>query len=68
MLLNRSHQFHDLVLFVDRLEKKIFDTIDGRRSITEILDIASIDTKDAPALFQRLWWYDQVAFDVSSAY
>ena len=60
VLLNRSHPFHDLILVIDAKEKSIFDRIDGRRSIAEL--VAGDSSIDARALFQKLWYYDQVVF------
>jgi len=62
VLLNRSHPFHDLILVIDAKEKRIFDRIDGRRSIAEIVDD---DSFDARGFFQKLWRYDQVVFNAS---
>jgi hypothetical protein len=69
VLLNRAHPFHDLVLPIDTLEKRMFDAIDGRRSIAEIVERQkpSNDRDRARAFFGRLWWYDQVVFDRSTA-
>jgi SAM-dependent methyltransferase len=67
VLLNRSHPFHDLLLAIDEQEKRMFDAIDGRRSIREIVSLAGGSglMARARAFFQKLWWYDQVAFDAS---
>jgi hypothetical protein len=63
VLLNRSHQFHDLILPINKNEKEMFERIDGRRSIAEI----NLDQSWplAHSFFERLWWYDQVVFDTS---
>ncbi|HKR11692.1 MAG TPA: class I SAM-dependent methyltransferase, partial [Pyrinomonadaceae bacterium] len=63
VLLNRSHPFHDLLVFVNAQEKRIFEAIDGRRSIAEIMDQASGSAINAREFFQTLWTYDQVVFD-----
>lgn len=62
VLLNRSHQFHDLILVIDAQEKRMFDRIDGSRSIAEIAE----DSSATSGFFQKLWWYDQVVFDTSN--
>jgi hypothetical protein len=54
------------MLFIDAREKRMFEAIDGRRSISEILDIAN-EKGTSPLLFEKLWWYDQVVFDTSKA-
>ncbi|HEY7915272.1 MAG TPA: class I SAM-dependent methyltransferase [Blastocatellia bacterium] len=66
ILVNQTHVFDDLMLFIDAREKRIFEAIDGRRSISEILE--KVKEKGAsPLLFKKLWWYDQVVFDTSKA-
>lgn len=66
ILLNETHTFDDLMLFIDDREKRIFEAIDGRLSISEIFD--KVKEKEAsPLLFEKLWWYDQVVFDTSKA-
>jgi hypothetical protein len=47
----------------------MFDRIDGHRSIAEILDQAEGEGVWSPAqvFFEKLWWYDQVVFDMSMA-
>jgi hypothetical protein len=64
VLLNRSHQHHDLIVPIDKTEKGVFDAIDGRRSIAEIG--GSRNRELAKELFERLWRYDQVVFDTSA--
>ena len=69
VLINQTHLFQDLYLFIDEQQKRIYDAIDGRRSISEILDHVTGAVKGAtpPArgFFEQLWWYDQVVFDTS---
>ena len=69
VLLNRSHQHHDLVMPITRHEKQMFDAIDGRRTIAEIAALAGRDggRGGAKVLFEKLWRYDQVVFDTSGA-
>jgi SAM-dependent methyltransferase len=71
-LLNRNHNDPDLLLFVDSAELQLVEAIDGRRTIAEIIEhVASSHPGAHPAhdqarsLFQRLWWYDQVVFDMT---
>ena len=63
VLLNRSHPFHDLILVINAEEKRLFDRINGCRTIAEICDDADHDLQ---AFFQRLYAYDQVVFDSSN--
>jgi len=68
VVLNRSHQHYDLVLALNAADMQLFEGIDGRRRIAEIIDGSSTVAPDhAWRFFQRLWWYDQVTFDTSNA-
>jgi hypothetical protein len=73
VLINRSHTFSDVYLPVDAQEKRIFDAIDGKRTIAEIVAQAqtsgsdSRDQRRCGEFFERLWQYDQVVFDLSHA-
>jgi SAM-dependent methyltransferase len=63
VLINRNHTYTDLYLSIDARQKKLVDAIDGKRSIGEITPPNARDT--ARALFEALFWYDQVVFDAS---
>jgi SAM-dependent methyltransferase len=67
VLLNQTHVFDDLYLVIDAQEKEMFEAIDGRRSISEIVDKVKERGAAAPArvFFEKLWRYDQVVFDTS---
>jgi SAM-dependent methyltransferase len=66
VLINPNHTFTDLYLPIDARQKMMFDAIDGKRSISEI--VPQIPLRDAArTLFERLWRYDQVVFDASNA-
>ncbi len=63
VLINRAHTYTDIFLPIDAREKRLVDAIDGERSIGEI---AGDERRDVcRALFERLWWHDQVVFDGS---
>jgi len=65
VLLNRSHAFPDLILAVDEQDKRLFDGIDGRRTIAAIAEQArDAEPNRVRAFFEALWRYDQVVFDV----
>lgn len=64
VLINRNHTYTDLYLPIDAQQKKLFDAIDGKRSIGEIAPENAF-REAARVLFERLWWYDQVVFDAS---
>jgi SAM-dependent methyltransferase len=57
-LINRAHVDRDLVFFADADEKRVFEAIDGERSIAEIPGASA-------ELLRRLWWHDLVLLDTS---
>jgi hypothetical protein len=67
VLLNRTHLFHDLALVIDEQEKRMYEAIDGRRSVSEILDESKGTSETTRNFFEKLWWYDQAVFDTSKA-
>jgi SAM-dependent methyltransferase len=73
VLINRTHTYYDILLPIDASEMRVFDLIDGKRSIGEIIDQAPPSSEKASrvdlvrSLFERLWWHDQVVFDISSS-
>jgi hypothetical protein len=67
VLLNKSHAYHDLILLLSAEDERLFDAVDGRRNIADIAERASGDHRRVRALFEKLWWYDQVVFDASHA-
>jgi SAM-dependent methyltransferase len=63
VLINRAHTSSDIYMPINAWEKRLVDAIDGDRSIGEI---AGDERRDVcRALFERLWWHDQVVFDGS---
>jgi hypothetical protein len=67
VLLNRSHPHPDLILVLSPEDKRLFEGIDGRRSIAEIADCAArTERARARTFFEKLWWYDQVVFDATN--
>jgi len=62
VLLNRAHAHRDIYLPIDAQQKRLFDAIDGKRRIGEIV---GADRAVGGTLFQQLWWHDQVVFDAS---
>jgi hypothetical protein len=68
VLVNQAHQYHDLFLVIDMPEKRMFDAIDGRRSVSEIISkVGGTASRLARVFFEKLWRYDQVVFDTSKA-
>jgi hypothetical protein len=66
VVLNRSHPYPDLILALNSQEKRMFDAIDGRRTVQQIVDYTNGALTSARALFWNLWRYDQVTFDASA--
>ncbi len=58
-LINTAQVDRDLVCFLDARQRRVFDSIDGRRSLVDI-DGAT------PELFERLWLHDLVIIDSSA--
>ena len=63
VLINRTHIYRDLVLPIDAAEKRLFDRVDGIRTLGEIAD--GVPPAKAHDFFERLGWWDQVVFDSS---
>ena len=63
VLINRTHIYRDLVLPIDAAEKRLFDRVDGIRTLGEIAD--GVPPAMARDFFERLGWWDQVVFDSS---
>ena len=68
VLINQNHTYRDLILPIDSTEKRLFDAIDGSRTIGNIIQQTSLTSQEksqidrARSLFEHLWWYDQVVF------
>ena len=63
VLINQAHTHTDIYLPIVAQEKRLFDAIDGERTIGEI---AGGERQDAARkLFERLWWHDQIVFDAT---
>jgi SAM-dependent methyltransferase len=65
VLINRSHTYTDLFLPIDAHEKRLFDAIDGQRTLGEIAEKHGT-LEVSRTFFERLWQYDQVVFDASA--
>jgi SAM-dependent methyltransferase len=66
VLINRSHSHTDLYLPIDAREKRLYDAVDGARTIGELAE-ESGQLQSAGPFFQRLGWHDQVVFDASAS-
>jgi 2-polyprenyl-3-methyl-5-hydroxy-6-metoxy-1,4-benzoquinol methylase len=64
VLINQSHTYADIYLPLNNKEKRLIAAINSRRSITEIMRRAAVKHDGrARTFFQKLWWYDQVAYE-----
>ncbi len=66
VLINRKHTYTDLYLPINAQQKRMFNAIDGTRTVGEIVR-GSVSDEIARAFFERLWWMDQIVFDAHSA-
>jgi len=66
-LVNQTHIFDDLYVLVNEQENQLWEAIDGRRSISEIVESLPGSAPPAREFFEKLYWYDQVVFDASEA-
>lgn len=68
VLVNQAHVFQDLFVVLKPHEKRMFDVIDGRRNVAEIMQTANeSDSNEGRELFEKLWLHDQVVFDTSQS-
>jgi hypothetical protein len=59
--------FPDLFIVIRAHEKRMYDAIDGHRSVAEILETANeSDPNVGRQFFEQLWRHDQVTFDTST--
>jgi SAM-dependent methyltransferase len=65
VLINPSHAYPDLALFIDAVQERLLTAIDGERSIAEILHGAggTIGDGQGHQFFRRLWEHDLIVFD-----
>lgn len=64
VLINRSHTDTDIYLPIGAVEKRLFDAIDGQRTIAELL-VGGATVDVARTFFEQLWAHDLVVFDAS---
>jgi SAM-dependent methyltransferase len=68
VLINRAHAYPDLALPIDAAQGRVFEAIDGKHSINQILRDTALTTDDGQAtrFIERLWEYDQIVFDATN--
>ena len=64
-VINPSHTYPDLALFIDTAQERLLGGIDGERRVGEILQSAAgtIDDEKGRQFFRRLWEHDLIVFD-----
>jgi len=73
VLISQSHTYRDIYLPIDAMEMRMLESIDGHRSVGDIIGQATGPSREpsrldqARSFFERLWWHDQVVFDTSGA-
>ena len=73
VLANPSNSNPELTLPVDELELQIFESIDSRRTIAQIIDLVAAERRRkadaihgrARLFFEQMWWYDLVGGFIS---
>ncbi len=64
VLINPSHTYPDLALFIDAPQERVLTAIDGERSVGEILgNSGALGDERGRQLFKRLWEHDLIVFD-----
>jgi SAM-dependent methyltransferase len=66
VLINPSHTYPDLALFIDDEQERLFVAIDGERSVGEILQSAGVENERGRQFFNRLWEHDLLVFDAKA--
>jgi SAM-dependent methyltransferase len=67
VLINPSHAYPDLALFIDAAQERLLAAIDGERSAGEILQSAGgVEEEKGRQFFNRLWEHDLVVFDAKA--
>jgi len=64
VLINRAHTDTDIYLPVEASEWRLLQSVDGQRTIGELLP-PHVPRDVGRAFFERLWWHDQIVFDIS---
>jgi SAM-dependent methyltransferase len=73
VLINQSHTYRDIVMPIDATELRLLNLVDGDRNVGDIVDKALPPSREASTLgkvrvfLERLWWHDQIVFDISAA-
>ncbi len=73
VLINRNHSYTDIFMAINSIEKRLFDAIDGRSTVGDILSRTLSPQEQSHSevgrtFFERLWWHDQVVFDSTQSF
>jgi SAM-dependent methyltransferase len=63
VLINPSHMYPDLALFIDAADERIMTAIDGERSAGEVLQRAAMGEDEGRRFLKRLWEHDLIVLD-----
>jgi len=63
VLINPSHTYPDLALFIDANQERAVRAIDGERGVGDILQATAMGDDEGRELFKRLWEHDLIVFD-----
>jgi len=66
VLLNRAHKYPDLALELNAAQYRLFNSVDGERTLSEIAQSHGNDEARTVEFFQKLWQYDQIVFALAS--
>jgi SAM-dependent methyltransferase len=72
VLINQDHTYMDLILPIDQTQIRIYDLIDGKIPIRQIInrvfsaDATKQNETSTRDFFQRLWWYDHIVFNTAT--
>jgi SAM-dependent methyltransferase len=67
VLINRAHAYPDLALSINAAQARVLATINGERTVDEILRSAAgtAGLDQGREFLERLWRYDQIVFDAT---
>jgi SAM-dependent methyltransferase len=66
VLINPSHAYPDLALFIDAAQERLLAAIDGGRSVGAILQSPGGNEEKGRQFFNRLWEHDLIVFDAKA--
>ena len=71
VMVNQDHTYPDIFLPVDETQLRLYESIDGERTIADIMagmpasGNIQQQSEITVSFFEQLWCYDQVIFDAS---